>query len=525
MRSILRWGVSVLAVLFLVPLCRADLVPRLVRDVDPTSYAGSSNPRQLVSLRHGFGFTALNGRELWVYDNQEDVLTRVLQAEEIRQLQENFYAARGADGRWTFWDLEGFPYYSATRIGEATLGQIGTIYRQEGVWLLFEGEDRKGGKGRGLWTLQSAETGPIARPLPLPDGHLLHDLTAFRDRAFFVARHRELGTALWVTDGTRAGTFPLFAPAPGKTPDLFLRVVGRKLLLAVSGGEPELWVSDGTARGTRPMPKIGRGPGAKILRAAAGPPFLVIDDGRHEPQLWTSDGTAAGTRRLTSFSAADPFSGSGSGPGSELPLQPLGGRWVFFADDGAHGRELWWTDGTPAGTRLLTDLCPGPCGTSGELLLTLPTADSRPDRLFFSAQAPGRGIELWSTDGTAAGTGLVADLCAGPCNSDPRDFRPVLAAATFTAATAEGPRALWISDGSQQGTVRLTPPGVTATTGLLMDGFFAASDAAFGEELWGTDGTPEGTGIWNDLQREEDSGSYPIPAGAAGGNLVITSVV
>lgn len=519
MRSILAWGVSAAAVLFLVPVCQADLVPRLVRDVDPTSYAGSSNPRQLVSLRHGFGFTALNGRELWVYDDQEDVLTRALQAEEIRQLQENFYAARGADGRWTFWDLEGFPYYSATRIGKAALGRLGTIYRpqEEGVWLLFEANNHQ---GRGLWTLQSSETGPIARPLPFPDGRLLHDLTAFRDRAFFVARHRDLGTALWVTDGTPAGTFPLFAPAPGKSPDLFLLgVVGRNLLLAVSGGQPELWVSDGTARGTRPLPKIGHGPGAKILRAAAGLPFLVIDDGRHGPQLWTSDGTAGGTRRLTSFSSRDPF----PGPGSELPLKPLDGRWVFFADDGAHGRELWWTDGTPGGTRLLTDLCPGPCGTTGELLLTLPTADSRPERLFFSAQASGRGVELWSTDGTAAGTGLVRDLCAGPCSSDPRDFKSVYTAAIFTAATAEGPRALWTSDGTPQGTTRLTAPGVTADTGLLMDGFFAASDAAFGEELWTTDGTPEGTRIWDDLQREADSGSYPSPVGAAGGKLVFTA--
>ena len=56
MRVILRLFV----VLSLVPftVCQAGLVPRLVRDVDPASYAGSSNPRQFFSLNEGFGFTA-----------------------------------------------------------------------------------------------------------------------------------------------------------------------------------------------------------------------------------------------------------------------------------------------------------------------------------------------------------------------------------------------------------------------------------------------------------------------------------
>lgn len=148
-----------------------------------------------------------------------------------------------------------------------------------------------------------------------------------------------------------------------------------------------------------------------------------------------------------------------------------------------------------------------------------------PDRLLFSVRTPGEGLEPWSTDGTPGGTFLVRDLCPGPCDSDPRDFAPSYVSGfvvTFTAATPEGPRALWLSDGTAEGTLRLTPPGVTATSGLSGD-LFTASDAEFGDEFWTSERTPETTRLWKDLGREQDSGSYPVPLGTAGGKLIFTA--
>ena len=62
-------------------------------------------------------------------------------------------------------------------------------------------------------------------------------------------------------------------------------------------------------------------------------------------ELWMSDGTAEGTRLLE----IQP------GPRGSFPqaFRVLGDQVVFAADDGLHGLEVWVTDSTPQGTRLV----------------------------------------------------------------------------------------------------------------------------------------------------------------------------
>jgi len=90
----------------------------------------------------------------------------------------------------------------------------------------------------------------------------------------------------------------------------------------------------------------------------------------------------------------------------------VGGTLFFSADDGINGRELWKSDGTAAGTVMVEDINPGPatCFPSG---IASGSLTAMCGTLFFSADDGTHGRELWKSDGTTAGTVLVKDINPG----------------------------------------------------------------------------------------------------------------
>ena len=89
-------------------------------------------------------------------------------------------------------------------------------------------------------------------------------------------------------------------------------------------------------------------------------------------------------------------------PTLEFGFAPLADRVVFRGSDAVHGAEPWITDGTRAGTTLLAELRPGPVSS-------LPHSfHAVGDRVFFAAEAPGLGSDssgLASSAGAPFGEG------------------------------------------------------------------------------------------------------------------------
>lgn len=85
----------------------------------------------------------------------------------------------------------------------------------------------------------------------------------------------------------------------------------------------------------------------------------------------------------------------------------------FQAKDEAHGEEVWRTDGTTAGTKLLKDINPG---ESGSFAFPIKKAG---DFLFFPANSGNDVFRLWRTDGTESGTKPVPGTSEWEDYSDP----------------------------------------------------------------------------------------------------------
>ncbi len=376
-----------------------------------------------------------------------------------------------------------------------------------------------------LFTVDGARGGFLQVPGPAGPPLLLRGDTTQR-RAFYFGHDPAYGLELHVTDGTVAGTSLVFDGNPGPDSSTWFpemhAVAGGYLFFhrdAAHGLEP--WFTDGTPRGTRLLRDIW--PGAESSRHlnyvevapfASGLVFTAqdADDGR-EP--WFTDGTPEGTRL---FVDAMPELPPGSDP---RLLGSLRDRAVLFAFDRVHGFEPWATDGSERGTELLRDVQPGnnpmtPSGAWGQEVN---------DRFVFVTGQAATGRELWVTDGTAAGTSSLGDRRPGPLGSEPRLLATVGRRCFFFAHDEDHGRELWLTDGTVAGT-RLVKdvvpglpgcdPGFEQVAGTLPDGriVFFAQDWVHGIEPWISDGTAAGTRMLRDVYagwRDSAINNSPYP--------------
>ena len=258
--------------------------------------------------------------------------------------------------------------------------------------------------------------------------------------------------------------------------------------------------------------------------------------------IYSTDGTAAGTQSL-GLTLGDPDGSSIVGNGPEVD-----GRSFFVADqyagDGAEASDLFSTDGTAAGTKLLSHLdysedpVPvgvwnlngiivaagaigggyGPPGTAAlfassdgttftQITTGVTTSDivySNGNGFFAAVDQQGNNLGLWRTNGTAAGTYGIAPpgILLNPTN-----FAATAGGLTVFAnlgnnssSSISNNSSLWVTDGTINnthqivnaalGTNILTKVAPATVGGKLV---FAAIDTAGQYSVWTTDGTPRGT--------------------------------
>ncbi len=370
-----------------------------------------------------------------------------------------------------------------------------------GTTLFFVFDD--GGTGDQIW----ASDGTLGSTRPVSglrnDSRIGGLVAVIGDRLYFLADAGPIVDRfeVWRTEGTPESTVQVtgvglnFAVSQSLGAEEVVILGQRVFFLAgrdSSSPIRSVWVSDGLPETTRdlfpctaePCPRV-----TSALATAGGRVLFVLDTGGRL-ELWSSDGTAAGTAPAAVLCETD----------CQVTETPS-----FLERDGevafAMAGRVWLSDGTPAGTRAITDPEVSRAAYGGEV--------GRDGACWLYAGADARGSEPWCSEGTPESARIVRDLERSAPGSDPGEINAVGGLAVFSALDPTGVRQVWSSDGRAGSVRRLTatpPPFVSNDRGLFGAGGFALfREPAAASRLWRTDGTEDGTYPIGDLERQPSS--------------------
>ena len=193
--------------------------------------------------------------------------------------------------------------------------------------------------------------------------------------------------------------------------------------------------------------------------------YFTASTPNHRTQVWQSDGTAAGTKILKIIKAFE-------GPHS---LTAMGGKLYFSA-----AARLWTSNGTANGTHIVKGTPLWPAGFT-----------TVRKTLYFTTLV-GFDLFLWKTNGTAAGTVRLKRLYL-PKRGDeasPPEYTPLGNKLLFIARTAKGQEQVWVSNGTPRGTKPIT---AFAGSPHSLENFQGTVYFVGDGQLWRTNGTHAST--------------------------------
>lgn len=383
-------------------------------------YDEITHPRPLNNVLVFLVNSRDTGRELWVSDGTE-AGTRIL--------RDIFPGSEGASP-FDFAYFRGLLFFSALSPAE----------------------------GRELWQTDGTEAGTVLFKDIAPGGvsSAPYGLIVFQNVLYFGATDRAHGSELWRCDGT-PGSIRLAVdlnPGPQSSNVTPVTVFKQSLLLT-------------TSRGKRLFSMNARDQAVQLdrqnftyLEGFITTPARVyfrahMDFGSFHSEFWQTDGTPAGTIAVPS-GGGEPFS-----PPSATAR--AGSKLLFVS-----GSQVWVTDGSNSARLSIPVFREGKAFGASSAMLSATTAMA--------------GEELWISNGTVAGTRIVRDIRKGNGSSAPQDLCLFRGALFFTAESG-GARYLWKADSAGLHKMAADPVSAIVPLGNKLIVQNAAG-------LWVNNGTP-----------------------------------
>lgn len=367
-------------------------------------------------------------------------------------------------------------------------------------------------RGTELWSTNGTKAGTIltkninntttssSNPLLNPG------TTAYiNNKFFFSAWNPGYGNALYITDGTGGGTKLVdLNNGNSSNPSRFTVFENNVYFAANGGGFNRVYKSDGTVGGTVPVFNPGNSNGIVMgIYPAKDYLYVFYRYSGDSAQLWVSDGTTAGSKIIQDLT---------------IPSFAYGGTvdntLYFTGFDAAHGSELWKATNIPGSAVMVKNIFPGAQGSSPMDFITYKS------KLYFTALDSTYNRFVYVSNGTASGTKRLFNTPIYWSN-----FAIAANKLFFSAFDPVAGNELFVSNGTTAGTqlVKDINPGIYSSdpgylTVLNNNVFFSASNGTNGGELWKSDGTAVGTVMVKDIVTGSN-GSFPSGFTVAGGKL------
>lgn len=256
-----------------------------------------------------------------------------------------------------------------------------------------------------------------------------------------------------------------------------------------------LWKSNGTAAGTTFVKKIGETPLNYPRNSNAltinGANIFFTQDSPSTIGVWRTGGTNTTTLKIRSFNSIS-------------PITSYQNNLYFAADDGSIGGELWKLNSSFTFS-LVKDIN---AGSASSLNTSLSYNDNinilhsviSDNVLYFTASNTTTGLDVWKTNGTAAGTTIVKDFPTPSYLLN--ELNGTVYIATNYVESLEwdfNVSELWKSNGTAVGTTLVKKISIDGYSFGLSGGFILKNQLAFfhpteySTDLYITDGTEAGT--------------------------------
>ncbi len=340
---------------------------------------------------------------------------------------------------------------------------------------------------------------------------------------FFNGNDGVAGSELWAISSF-PGVPQLFdiRPGPASSSPSWLGIVGGRVLVTASdnNGEREIWWANS---GSGPVLYVDINGNQGSSNASALTPVDAVTALLTARPL-TPPTIGNRPHRLVQDQATEILALNNVRLNFGNGYWPLAGGWLFMAsaDDDAEGLEPWvLPNGSDVAQRVVA-INPG-IG-SGYASSPAFTGDPIADVVYFAGRTEDEGVEPWRSDGTSAGTFMIADVAPGEADSNPEKFVEFNGHVYFGGQSPNGPQ-LWRVAGNNAelvATLSSSPSNAVPRPWVVFDNhlIFRAQTPDHGFEWWAADGSIGGVALISDINPGIADGSPRGEAWVVGNRLL-----